>query len=285
MRLPGAVRGALLDAMRRVEVRAVRRIPRPRDPVLQRILGVVEDAVRGRATPEERAWFRRIEALRRTLLASNRRVALPDYGPGHSSVSDREGWSGYHATPTVAEQCAGSKSPFGARVLFRLLREFRPARCLELGTNLGISAAYQEAALRLNGTGALATIEGAPDLARLAREHLAQLGLDAEVLEGRFGDVLPGVLARSAPLDYVFIDGHHDGPATVAYFDQIHPSLARGALVVFDDVRWSSAMEGAWETVRADPRVRVSVGLGAMGIAWVDGTDGPRARADVPLHI
>lgn len=275
----------MLDAVRRVELRAARRIPRPRDPVLQRIVGAVEGAVRGRATPEERAWIRRIEALRRRLLASERRVALPDFGPGHSSVSDREPWSGYSPSRTVAEQCAGSKSPFGARVLFRLVREFGPARCLELGANLGISAAYQSAALRLNGAGALTTVEGAPELARLARENLSSLGLEAQVLEGRFGDVLPAVLAAPEPLDYVFIDGHHDGPATVAYFDRIHPSLARGALVVFDDVEWSSGMARAWEEIRGDPRVRVSVGLGAMGIAWVDGADGPRVRADVPLHI
>lgn len=285
MRLSGPVRSALLDAVRRVEVRAVRRIPRPRDPALQRMVGAVEAAVRGRATPEERAWFRRIEALRRRLLASDGRLALPDYGPGTTSVSDREAWSGYHAAPTVAEQCAGSKSPFGARLLFRLVRELRPARCLELGTNLGISAAYQAAALRLNGAGALTTVEGAPELARRAREHLAGLGLDAEVLQGRFGDVLPAVLARPDPLDYVFIDGHHDGPATVAYFDRIHPALARGALVVFDDVAWSSGMARAWEELRADPRIRVSVGLGAMGLAWVDGAAAPRVRADVPLHI
>jgi predicted O-methyltransferase YrrM len=183
---------------------------------------------------------------------------------------------------TVGERCLSSKSPLGALLLFRLVRELRPAHALELGTNLGISAAYQAAALALNGGGELHTIEGAPRLAALARAHLASLGLAAEVHEGRFSDVLPGLLARTAPLDYVFIDGHHDGPATVGYFAQIHPALGPGALVVFDDIAWSAGMAEAWRTVRADPRVRVAIGLGTMGACLVGGQGEP-LRIDLPI--
>src|SRR6185436_17045659 len=107
-------------------------------------------------------------------------------------------------------------------------REFRPSRCLEMGTNLGVSAAYQAAALAVNGSGELHTIESAPPLAELSRGHLASLQLAAEVHQGKFADVLPGLLARTAPLDYVFVDGHHDGPATVGYFAQLHPGLSPG---------------------------------------------------------
>lgn len=289
MSLRDAARGVVLHAVRRMEMRALRRIPRPRDPALQRILDAVERAVRGRPGAEERAWIRRIEALRRELLRSDQVISLPDYGDGNRAVSDRKpGFDRHWETRTVREQCRlGSKSPFGALLLFRLLREFRPARCLELGTSLGISAAYQSAALRLNGGGALATIEGAPELAELSRRHLQGLGLvETQVLPGRFCDVLPRVLTESEPLDYVFIDGHHDGPATVAYFDRIHPALARGgALVVFDDVAWSGGMAQAWETLRADPRIRISVNLGAMGIGWIDAAAAPRAQAELPLHL
>lgn len=289
MKLRDVGRGVALHALRRLELRAERRIPHPRDPVLQRILDAVERAVRGRLSAEERAWVQRIEALRRELLRSDQVVSLPDFGVGHRAVSDRAaGFDRHLETRTVREQCRlGSKSPFGARLLFHLVREFRPARCLEMGTSLGISAAYQSAALRLNGGGVLTTIEGVPGLAELSRQHLHSLGLEeAEVLQGRFSDVLPQVLDGPQALDYVFIDGHHDGPATVAYFDRIHPALAPGgALVVFDDVAWSSGMAQAWDTLRADPRIRVSVNLGAMGIGWVDGAAAPRASADLPLHL
>jgi len=273
MRVPGPVRTAVLYARRRLALRRVGRVAAPRDESVGRILRAVEATLRGELAPEEREWVRRIEALRGRLRGSRKRVTLADFGAaGSEAVS----------THTVGERCLSSKSPLGALLLLRLVRETRPARCLELGTNLGISAAYQAAALRLNGGGELHTVEGSPKLAELSRGHLASLGLAAEVHAGRFLEVLPGLLARTAPLDHVFIDGHHDGPATVGYFAQLQPSLSPGALVVFDDVDWSAGMAEAWRAIRADPRVRVAVGLGTMGLCVVGG-EGERIRIDLPI--
>ena len=41
----------------------------------------------------------------------------------------------------------------------RIVRELSPRACLELGAGYGISAAYQGAALELNGSGTLTTME------------------------------------------------------------------------------------------------------------------------------
>lgn len=266
------LRNAVLWARRRLALRRVGRVT-SQDEGVRRVLRVVERTLRGELSPDEREWVRRIEALRRRLRHSRETVTLTDFGAGGTGAA---------TVHTVGERCLSSKSPLGALLLFRLVREFRPARALELGTNLGISAAYQAAALALNGAGELHTIEGAPGLAELSRAHLASLGLAAEVHEGRFSDVLPGLLPRIAPLDYVFIDGHHDGPATVGYFTQIYPALGPGALVVFDDVAWSAGMAEAWRTIQADPRVRVAVGLGTMGACLVGG-EGERIRIDLPI--
>jgi predicted O-methyltransferase YrrM len=273
MRVLDPVRSTVLYARRRLALRRVRRVEPPRDEDLRRILRAVELTLRGELEPAERAWVHRIEGLRRRLRGSREPVTLTDFGAGPARPASLH---------TVGERCLSSKSPLGALLLFRLVRELRPARCLELGTNLGISAAYQAAALLLNGGGALHTVEGAPTLAELSRGHLASLQLAAEVHEGRVLDVLPRLLPRTAPLDYVFIDGHHDGPATVGYFAQIHPHLSPGALVVFDDIAWSSGMAGAWTTIQADPRVRVAVSLGTMGVCIVGG-EGDALRIDLPI--
>jgi predicted O-methyltransferase YrrM len=247
---------------------ALRRVGRiaSRDEGARRILRAVEKTLRGGLEAEERAWIGRLAELRRRLRRSREPVTLTD--PAR--------------VQTVGERYLFSKSPLGALLLFRLVREFRPARCLELGTNVGVSAAYQAAALAVNGGGELHTVEGAPMLAELSRGHLASLQLPAEVHAGKFADVLPGLLPRAAPLDYVFVDGHHDGPATVGYFAQIQPSLSLGALVVFDDVAWSDGMAEAWRTIQADPRVRVAVSLGVMGACLVGG-EGERIRIDLPI--
>lgn len=261
------VRDAVLWVRRQRALRRVRRVS-PGDEDTRRILRAVERTLRGELEPEERSWIRGIAKLRRRLRRSRELVAPPGTDPAGGFI--------------VGGAYRASKSPLGALLLFRLVREFRPSRCVEMGTNLGVSAAYQAAALALNGGGELHTIEGSPALARYAREHLASLGLAAEVHEGWFSRVLPGLLARAAPLDYVFIDGHHDGPATVGYFAQIHPSLSPGALVVFDDIAWSAGMAEAWRTIQADPRVRVAIGLGVMGACLVGG-EGERVRIDLPI--
>ena len=91
----------------------------------------------------------------------------------------------------------------------------RPGSCLEMGTAVGVSTAYQAAALRLNRHGSFVTIEGATSLADIARSNFQQLGLDTvEVVVGRFQDTLTEVLTSRQPVDYVFVDGHHDEQAT-----------------------------------------------------------------------
>jgi predicted O-methyltransferase YrrM len=89
------------------------------------------------------------------------------------------------------------------------------------------------------------------------------------VVPGRFQDTLADVAREQAPVDFAFIDGHHDEHATVAYFRQILPHLGRSAVLVFDDISWSPGMERAWKTVTADERVGLAVDLSAIGICLV----------------
>ena len=126
--------------------------------------------------------------------------------------------------------CAGAPpSPIAPpSLLHKLLRKTKSVSCLELGTCLGISASYQAAALELNGAGRLITMEGAAPVAALAQQTVDKLGHGRVTIEvGRFQDTLDGVLAANKPFDYAFIDGHHDGPATVDYYNRILPGPDR----------------------------------------------------------
>jgi predicted O-methyltransferase YrrM len=154
-----------------------------------------------------------------------------------------------------------------------------------MGTAVGISGAYQATALKLNGHGKLVTLEGADSIAQIARSNFQRLGLDSvEVVVGKFDETLPKVLAETQPVDYVFIDGHHDERATVAYFEQIVPFLAESALLVFDDITWSDGMAKAWKTIAGNRRVGVAVDLGQMGLCVVDKSISPRVYVSVTLR-
>jgi predicted O-methyltransferase YrrM len=224
-------------------------------------------------TPAERASFGAIERRRRSLLCSFGGLGnAPDYGAGSGAPRLREGTrsGARQQNMPIARAALSSKSAFWARLLYALVRERRPAACLELGTNLGISAAYQALALEMNGSGSLVTLEGSEARARLARRNLELLGLRrVEMVVGRFDETLAGVLDRMGPVGFAFVDGHHEEEATQHYFAAIAPHLERGALVAFDDITWSDGMRRAWQRLRAAPQVGAAADLRLLGVCAI----------------
>lgn len=279
-----------IDKAKRTVVRSrgLRALEHDGEPAGRVIAGAIRAARDQKLEPEERAWVDRIEALRTRLNASTREVARVDFGAGRPDASrdERTMNDGVRVVETLGDVARNaSKSPFWCRFLFALVRGAQPLSGIEMGTAVGISASYQAAALRLNGRGRFATLEGAPTLAEIARANLHELGLDdVDVVVGRFFDTLPSVLTARRPLDYVFVDGHHDGDATVAYFESLLPFLSPRAFLVFDDVAWSDGMRRAWHTIAHDDRVSLSVDLGAIGVVVVDAARPAARRYRIPLH-
>jgi len=157
-----------------------------------------------------------------------------------------------------------SKNSAWCKLMFHIVRKFRPESCVEMGTCLGVSGAFIAAALRLNGSGRLVTLEGSVGRADAARANFRKLKLDnVSVVSGDFRSTLSGALEDAAPVDLVFVDGHHDGKATVDYFNLIRPKLSKKNIIIFDDIRWSDGMREAWKHIHS----RTScIDLGPVGI-------------------
>ena len=244
--------------------------------VAQALQGVLDDGV----STEERAWIGRIERLRAEMNASTESISNIDYGahaPGDPPSVDKM-TRGHVVTRTLGEICLTSSMPHRwALLLLRLVRALQPSTCLELGTCVGISAAYQALALELNQRGRLITLDGAAPLAHIAHRNLDRLGLTRRVTVevGRFSDTLGAVLREHRPVDLVFIDGHHDEQATRDYFEQVYPHLSPDAVLLFDDIRWSPGMLRAWRTISGDRRHLLSIDLERIGICLVGGNGAP----------
>lgn len=178
----------------------------------------------------------------------------------------------YDRGVTLAQACSVSKPPKWCLLLYQLIREIKPLNVIELGTNLGISSAYQAMALDLNGqNGQLITLEDSPYRLRVARNLHTKIGLkNVTYVQGLFGDVLDSTLKKiDCPIDFAFIDGHHQYEPTLQYFDVISKYLSEDAIVVFDDIRWSQGMRRAWEEILADERVGLAVDLYSVGVCIV----------------
>ncbi|RJK98214.1 O-methyltransferase [Vallicoccus soli] len=220
-------------------------------PGAHRLAGLLRRVADGRLDPAGRVRLAAVEAARRDLLASREEVLRRGGAP-----------------QVVGRVCArASQPPAGARVLYQAVRAWAPARALELGTCLGVSAAYQAVAQERCGGGDLLTLEGYPGLAERAERLWDRLGLQrVRVVVGRFAATLPDALAEG-PYGYAYVDGHHDGAATRGYVERIAAACAPGALLVLDDVDWSPSMAGAWHDVRHRPDVVASARLGKLGLA------------------
>lgn len=235
----------------------------------------VIETIHNKLTPEERTWVEKIEALRKELNLSTAEIIMPDYGvgPGDQDKSAENKSSQRDVkTRIVGRMCLTSSKPYlWTMFLFKLIRKFGPNVCLELGTCMGISASYQAAALKLNSRGKMITLEGAPSLTEIAQKNFRDLGLDnITLIIGRFQDTLNDVLREHGPIDYAFIDGHHEEKATIAYFEQILPFLSERALLIFDDISWSEGMKRAWCTIEENENIVLSIDLNNMGVCILE---------------
>jgi len=256
----------------RYALKEVRALSTAAEPDAQLAGRAITDALQRRPSPEAQQWITRIEHLRGTLRNDHSAVHITDFGAGgpESRRSDEEMYRGVAETTTVAAMSHSSKPPLEASILFHLIRAFGSRSAIELGTCLGVSAAYQAAAQQLNGGGKLITLEGSESLAKRSEENLQQLGLvNVKVVAGRFQDNLQQVLETARPVDYVFIDGHHDEQATINYYHSILPYLADRALVIFDDIHWSSGMTAAWNTITQHAAIKIAIDFKTIGICVV----------------
>ncbi|MFZ4522117.1 MAG: O-methyltransferase [Bacteroidales bacterium] len=150
--------------------------------------------------------------------------------------------------------------------LFRMVRQYKPASILELGTSLGISTIYFGLAAPESK---IVSIEGCIDSANLARENIAKTGLtNIHVINGNFEDKLAAALIEMPAPDLVFFDGNHKKEPTLDYFQHCLQHIHPGTIFIFDDIHWSAGMEDAWNIIRQHPRVKVSIDLYHLGVVF-----------------
>jgi predicted O-methyltransferase YrrM len=246
------------------------RVAAGRDPTSRALARALGRVVLERLRPDEREWVARVEARRRELAASPTAVR-PDFGADSRTVPV-ETLGGGEPIPIGGIAVLLAIPQWWGEFLLRIVWELAPRRCLELGTAVGISTAYQAAALELNGSGTLTTLEGAKAWATVAEEGLSTLGLSGRttVEVGPIDETLTETLARIGPIDFAYLDADHSEEATVRHFEMVLPHIAPGGVAVLDDISFSRDMWRAWTAIRRHDRVSTSLALGRMGMVTVD---------------
>jgi len=208
---------------------------------------------------KKQACFRHIEKQRSNLLKNQHIIVVTDLGSGGfvSKMPQRK-------IKEIANHSL--KPPRQAQLLFRLVNHFQFKKILEIGTSLGITASYLA---KGNPESKVITLEGCPEISKIAKNTFESLNLNnIELLTGEFSQTLPQVINSMETLDLVFFDGNHKKEPTVAYFNLCLQKKHNNSLFVFDDIHHNAEMELAWEQIKLNPEVKVTIDLFFMGLVF-----------------
>ena len=200
-------------------------------------------------------FFEEIEKLRSELKRSDETIEVEDHGAGSRVFIG----SSRKISKIAKHVLQGDRV---ARSLWKVLKfwgiriddkESKNLKVLEMGTSLGITTAY------LCSAGCnVETWEGCRNTAHFAQNNWKKLGLfdkiDSKV--GKFDELLN---KSNDKWDMVFLDGHHDGDATLRYVEKLKSKLSESGCVLVDDVVWSKGMKRAWRELLDDPFWNVTV--------------------------
>ena len=203
--------------------------------------------------------YDRIEHLRHELLRKNEKLDIVDLGAGSGT-----GATNQRSIQSIARYAAKPKK--WGQLLFRLVQHYQPQNIIELGTSLGLTTAYMAAA---KSSATVITIEGSPAIAKEADYHFHSLKLkNIRQLTGNFDEQLAPALMQMQQIDFAFIDGNHRLHPTLWYFEQLLPYTNEYSILVFDDIHWSTEMEEAWEAIKANLKVRLTIDLFFIGLVF-----------------
>lgn len=209
---------------------------------------------------DECADYEEISKVRNKMRTSKQIIETVDLGAG-----SRINKSNLRKVSQIAKNA--EKPPRFGRLFYRMVQEHQPQTMLELGTSLGITTLYFAKAAP---DARIYTFEGCPHTAEIAGDNFKNLQVDnVEIITGNIDDTLHPFLNKlNRPLDMAYFDANHRYEPTVKYFQQCLPYANSDSVFIFDDIYWSAEMTKAWEEIKADPAVTLTVDLFWIGLVF-----------------
>ena len=212
-----------------------------------------------RHDPTDAPDYARIENIRKKMLRDPTTISITDLGAGSKVNASNE--------RKIRDIAKNSKKPakFG-RLFYRLVQKFRSDTIVDLGTSLGITTLYLAQA-RPQAT--VITFEGCPQTVQIAKQNFDECHAhNVEIVVGNLDQTLPKRLESIEKIDLAFFDANHRFEPTVRYFENCLGKAHQNSVFIFDDIHWSDDMELAWQTIKDNPRVRVTIDLFFVGIVF-----------------
>ena len=203
--------------------------------------------------------YLKAEEWRKTCLKNNLLITVEDFGAGSKVFKSN--------TRKIADIAKVSlKNKKYALFIAELCRFHKANTIIELGTCLGVTTSYIAIA---NPEAKIYTIEGSSSILDCAFSIFKENKFDnISACLGNFDERLPQILLEQNGFDVLFIDGNHTYEATLRYFQMAKAKAREKSIIIFDDIYWDKAMSKAWEEIKKDESITVSIDMFEMGIVF-----------------
>lgn len=201
----------------------------------------------------------KLSSFRESLHHNKSSLHIEDHGAGSKVFKSSE----RKVTDILQHNCSTTKD---TQLLYRLCTYFQVNRVLELGTSLGI-ATHAMATSRPQAQ--ITTVEGSPEVYEFAKKAFEKQAVkQVNFVNATFKDFFKNQKTPTPIYDLIYIDGHHNGDATCAYFESILNQVHNDSVVIFDDIYWSEDMTRAWNQICRHPQVTASVDCFDFGLIF-----------------
>lgn len=192
--------------------------------------------------------FSILKKYRKQLNANHQTISVTDFGAGSRVFkSNIRKISGISKTAGISKK--------RTKLLFRVVKYFSSENILELGTSLGLATS----ALSLGNPNAkIITIEGCHETAQVAKQQFYDFQLKNIDLKTNNFNIEIAKLPNSN-FDLIYIDGNHQKEATLNYFETLLKFATNNSVFIFDDIHWSKQMTEAWEIIKQNSNVTVTI--------------------------
>lgn len=209
---------------------------------------------------DEHPHYHQIEEVRKKMRLSDQVIETVDLGAG-----SRVNKSNLRKVGQIARNA--EKPPRFGRLFYRMVEEHKPSNILELGTSLGVTTLYFA---KSAPDARVYTFEGCPHTAEIAANNFLQSEMhNVDIITGNIDDTLAPFLGKlDQPLDIAYFDANHRYEPTVNYFLQCLPYANDESVFIFDDIYWSEGMTKAWNEIKANPAVTLTVDLFWIGLVF-----------------
>jgi len=87
-------------------------------------------------------------------------------------------------------------------------------------------------------------------------------------INAKFDEALPEFFKNNNCIDFFYVDGNHTYQATLNYFKLALNYKTTNSVFVFDDIYWSKQMTQAWEEIKKNNEVTLSIDAFYFGLVF-----------------